>query len=300
MNNGVNAVVIYDDLTTHAVAYRQMALLLRRPPGREAYPGDIFFVHARLLERASQLTTGGSLTSLPIVQTFGGDLTGYISTNIISITDGQIFLVDTLFNSGIKPAIDLNLSVSRVGSAAQFKAMDFVSRRVKQIATMYRMYSTMSKVGGGDFDFAVHVRRGERLIEFMKQDVYVAYSLYKQVLGLYAISMREMDVILTKYVRSFFNFLSIKDTISMFPSKLCDSDFSVMYKHRFYLEAIIIINGIEFIQPLFDRFMPVACAYFAATLQIYAVHEVDIVVWAIRKRSEIAPLNNDVTLFNIV
>ncbi len=211
MRCGLDAVVIYDDLTQHAIAYRQMALLLRRPPGREAFPGDIFFVHSRLLERAAQLATGGSLTALPIVQTFGGDLTGYISTNIISITDGQIFLVETLFNSGIKPAIDLNLSVSRVGSAAQFKAMDFVSRRVKQIANMHRMFSTMSKVGGSGFDFAVHVARGERLIEFLKQNVYVTYTLYKQVFGLYALSLRNLDRLIPRYVHCFFEFISIKD-----------------------------------------------------------------------------------------
>jgi len=210
MRRGLDAVVVYDDLTQHAIAYRQMALLLRRPPGREAYPGDIFYVHSRLLERAAQLASGGSLTALPIVQTFGGDLTGYISTNIISITDGQIFLVETLFNSGIKPAIDLNLSVSRVGSSAQFKSMDFVARRVKLIANMHRMYASMSKVGGGDFDFAVHVARGERLIEFLKQDVYVTYSLYKQILGLYAISMREMDRILPRYMNCFLEFLALR------------------------------------------------------------------------------------------
>jgi F-type H+-transporting ATPase subunit alpha len=144
------------------------------------------------------------------VQTFGGDLTGYISTNIISITDGQIFLVETLFNSGIKPAIDLNLSVSRVGSSAQFKSMDFVARRVKVIANMYRMYASISKLGGGGFDFAVHVARGERLVEFLKQDVYVTYSLYKQILGLYAIAMREMDRILPRYMNCFLEFLALR------------------------------------------------------------------------------------------
>lgn len=211
MKKGLDAVVVYDDLTQHAVAYRQMSLLLRRPPGREAFPGDVFYIHSRLLERAAQLVNGGSLTALPIVQTFGGDLTGYISTNVISITDGQVFLVETLFNSGIKPAIDLNLSVSRVGSSAQFKCMDFVARRIRVIYNMHRLFSSLSKIGGGDFDSAVHVARGERLIEFLKQDVYVTYSLFKQVFGLYAISMREMDRILPSYAHCFFELLSLND-----------------------------------------------------------------------------------------
>lgn len=133
MAHGYNAVAVYDDLSQHAVAFRQLALLLRRPPGREAYPGDVFFLHARLLERAAQLLNGGSLTALPVIQTLGGDLSGYISTNVISITDGQIFLVKSLINKGIRPAVDLSLSVSRVGSAAQYSAMSFVSKRVKSV-----------------------------------------------------------------------------------------------------------------------------------------------------------------------
>jgi len=255
-------------------------------------------VHARLLERSAQSAAGGSVTALPIVQTFGGDLTGYISTNIISITDGQIFLVETLFNSGIKPAIDLNLSVSRVGSAAQFKVMDFVSRRVRQIVNMHRMYSTMSKVGGGDFDFAVYVRRGERLIEFMKQNVYVTYSLYKQVLGLYALSLREMDVISPRYIHCFFDFISIKDSLMMLPCEKCDADFIVLYKNIMYLEPMLVIYGIDSIQNLFDRFIRVCCAFFATTLQVRSVHEVELILWVIRERSE--KNNKDVTLFNIV
>jgi len=297
MSIGLNAVVIYDDLSVHAVAYRQMALLLRRPPGREAYPGDIFFVHARLLERSAQLSTGGSLTALPIVQTLGGDLTGYISTNIISITDGQIFLVDSLFNIGIKPAIDLNLSVSRVGSSAQVPAMDFVARRAKQIASMYRMYATLSKVGGGDFDFAVHVKRGERLVEFLKQGVYVTYSLYKQIFGLYAVSLREMDIILPRYIHCFFELFSIKDSLILFPN--CDIEFVGMYKNRIYIEAMLVIYGIDIMQPLFDRFVSAACSLFASTLQTNALHEVELIIWAIRQRSETSPVMTDITLLNI-
>jgi proton translocating ATP synthase F1 alpha subunit len=195
MNNGYNAVVVYDDLTQHAIAYRQMALLLRRPPGREAYPGDIFYLHSRLLERSAQLVCGGSLTALPIVQTLGGDLSGYISTNVISITDGQIFLVKSLINKGIRPAVDLSLSVSRVGSAAQYTAMTFVSKRIKTVYTLYKYYLGIARLGSDEPDVLVHVGRGDRLLSFFTQALYETYSFYKQVVCLYALSLESMDVI---------------------------------------------------------------------------------------------------------
>ena len=210
MNNGYNAVVVYDDLTQHAVAYRQLALLLRRPPGREAYPGDIFFLHARLLERAAQLVFGGSLTALPIIQTLGGDLSGYISTNVISITDGQIFLVKSLINKGIRPAVDLSLSVSRVGSAAQYSAMAFVSKRVKGIFSLYKIYAGIAKLGSEDPDVLLHVNRGERLLSFFTQDLYETYSFYKQVVCLYALTLDSTDVVLPNKVHMFFTLFSLK------------------------------------------------------------------------------------------
>ena len=210
MNNGYNAVVVYDDLTQHAIAYRQMALLLRRPPGREAYPGDIFFLHARLLERSAQLVHGGSLTALPIVQTLGGDLSGYISTNVISITDGQIFLVKSLINKGIRPAVDLSLSVSRVGSAAQYSAMAFVSKRVKSVFSLYKIFSGIAKLGSEDPDVMLHVNRGERLLAFFTQALYETYSFYKQVVCLYALTIDSTDVVLPNKVHMFFTLLALK------------------------------------------------------------------------------------------
>jgi proton translocating ATP synthase F1 alpha subunit len=210
MHNGYNAVVVYDDLTQHAVAFRQLALLLRRPPGREAYPGDVFFLHSRLLERAGQLVRGGSLTALPIIQTLGGDLSGYIPTNVISITDGQIFLVKSLINKGVRPAVDLSLSVSRVGSAAQYKAMSFVSRRVKSVYSLYRVYSGLAKIGSEDAEVLLHVNRGERLLSFFTQSMYETYSFYKQVVGLYALTMDAMDGVLPKKVHLFFTLFSLK------------------------------------------------------------------------------------------
>jgi proton translocating ATP synthase F1 alpha subunit len=210
MNNGYNAVVVYDDLTQHAIAYRQMALLLRRPPGREAYPGDIFFLHARLLERSAQLSKGGSLTALPIVQTLGGDLSGYISTNVISITDGQIFLVKSLINKGIRPAVDLSLSVSRVGSAAQYSAMSFVSKRVKIVFSLYKIYAGMAKMGGEDPEVMIHVNRGERMLNFFTQALYETYSFYKQVVCLFALTIESTDVVIPSKVQMFFTLLSLK------------------------------------------------------------------------------------------
>jgi proton translocating ATP synthase F1 alpha subunit len=209
MDHGYNAVVVYDDLTQHAVAYRQMALLLRRPPGREAYPGDIFYLHARLLERSAQLATGGSLTALPIVQTQGGDLSGYISTNVISITDGQIFLVKSLINKGIRPAVDLTLSVSRVGSAAQYSAMSFVSKRVKSMYSLYRIYAGIARLGGEDAEVALHVRRGERLMAFFTQAIYETYSFYKQVVGLFALTLDSMDLVLPSKTKLFLVLLGL-------------------------------------------------------------------------------------------
>lgn len=210
MAHGYNAVAVYDDLSQHAVAFRQLALLLRRPPGREAYPGDVFFLHARLLERAAQLLNGGSLTALPVIQTLGGDLSGYISTNVISITDGQIFLVKSLINKGIRPAVDLSLSVSRVGSAAQYSAMSFVSKRVKSVYSMYRIYAGIAKLGGEDQEVMLHVSRGERLLSFFTQELYQTYSFYKQVVCLYALTIDATDVILPSKVNFFFMLLSFK------------------------------------------------------------------------------------------
>ncbi len=210
-DRGYNAVVVYDDLSQHAVAFRQIALLLRRPPGREAYPGDIFYLHARLLERSAQLLKGGSLTALPVIQTLGGDLSGYISTNVISITDGQIFLVKSLINKGIRPAVDLGLSVSRVGSAAQYSAMVFVSKRVKSVFSMYRIYAGLAKIGGDDGEIMLHVSRGERLMTFFTQALYQTYSFYKQVVCLYALTIPATDAVRPNIVNIFFSLFALKE-----------------------------------------------------------------------------------------
>jgi proton translocating ATP synthase F1 alpha subunit len=210
-DNGYKAVAIYDDLSQHAVAYRQMSLLLRRPPGREAYPGDVFYVHSRLLERAAQMHRnlgGGALTALPIIETRGGDISAYIPTNVISITDGQVFLSTELANKGFRPAINIGLSVSRVGSAAQTLLMRELSRKLKGNYSFYNTFRGVDKLGG-DLDPIIwgHIKRGLRIDEFFKQGLYEPASYIKQVLGVFCLINGLVDTVDTKYVDVFFHFL---------------------------------------------------------------------------------------------
>ena len=189
-DNGMHALIIYDDLSKQAVAYRQMSLLLRRPPGREAYPGDVFYLHSRLLERAAKLNEtngGGSLTALPIIETQAGDVSAYIPTNVISITDGQIFLETELFNQGIRPAVNVGLSVSRVGSAAQTKAMKKVAGSIKLELAQYREMAAFAQFGS-DLDQATQklLNRGSKLTELLKQNQYSPLTVSEQVVLIYA------------------------------------------------------------------------------------------------------------------
>ena len=189
-DNGMHALIVYDDLSKQAVAYRQMSLLLRRPPGREAYPGDVFYLHSRLLERAAKLNEdhgGGSLTALPVIETQAGDVSAYIPTNVISITDGQIFLETELFYRGIRPAINVGISVSRVGSAAQVKAMKQVAGRIKLELAQYREMAAFAQFGS-DLDAATQrlLARGARLTELLKQDQYAPLPMEEQVVAIYA------------------------------------------------------------------------------------------------------------------
>jgi len=188
-DNGMHALIIYDDLSKQAVAYRQMSLLLRRPPGREAYPGDVFYLHSRLLERAAKLNDdkgGGSLTALPIIETQAGDVSAYIPTNVISITDGQIFLETELFNQGIRPAVNVGLSVSRVGSAAQTKAMKKVAGSIKLELAQYREMAAFAQFGS-DLDASTQklLNRGSKLTELLKQDQYSPMTVAQQVIAVF-------------------------------------------------------------------------------------------------------------------
>ena len=206
-DNGKHALIVYDDLSKQAVAYRQMSLVLRRPPGREAFPGDVFYLHSRLLERASKLSTdlgGGSLTALPIIETQEGDVSAYIPTNVISITDGQIYLETNLFNSGIRPAIDVGLSVSRVGGNAQIKAMKSVAGTLRLDLAQYRELEAFAKFGS-DLDQATlaQLTRGERMVEILKQNQYVPMDVEKQVAIIFGASKGYLDDIPVAQISDF-------------------------------------------------------------------------------------------------
>ena len=196
-DNGMHSLIIYDDLSKQSVAYRQMSLLLRRPPGREAFPGDVFYLHSRLLERAAKMSDevgAGSMTALPVVETQGGDVSAYIPTNVISITDGQIFLETELFFKGIRPAINVGLSVSRVGSAAQMKAMKQVSGSLKLELAQYREVAAFAQFGS-DLDAATQylLNRGARLTEVLKQGQFVPMPIEQQVVVIYAATKGYLD-----------------------------------------------------------------------------------------------------------
>ncbi|MFH1564333.1 MAG: F0F1 ATP synthase subunit alpha [bacterium] len=207
MDQGKHALVIYDDLSKHAVAYREMSALLKRPIGREAYPGDIFYVHSRLLERAARLSDekgGGSLTALPIIETLGGDVTSYISTNVISITDGQIYLENNLFNTGFRPAINVGLSVSRVGGAAQTKIMKKVAGRLRIDLSQYHEMEAFVKFGAEvDATTKAQLARGERGRELLKQVQYAPMPLAEEIVVLYAVTNGMMDEVPIKRIGDF-------------------------------------------------------------------------------------------------
>ncbi len=206
-DNGMHALIVYDDLSKQAVAYRQMSLLLRRPPGREAYPGDVFYLHSRLLERAAKLSDangGGSLTALPIIETQAGDVSAYIPTNVISITDGQIFLETELFNQGIRPAVNVGLSVSRVGSAAQTKAMKKVAGSIKLELAQYREMAAFAQFGS-DLDASTQklLNRGSKLTELLKQNQYSPLTVAEQVISVFTGVRGYLDDVELNQIKNF-------------------------------------------------------------------------------------------------
>jgi len=242
-DSGRHALIIYDDLSKHAVAYRQMCLLLRRPPGREAYPGDVFYLHSRLLERAAKMSDafgGGSLTALPIIETQGNDVSAYIPTNVISITDGQIFLESNLFYKGIRPAVNAGLSVSRVGSAAQCKSMKMIAGSLKLELAQYREVEAFEKFGSSlDAETRELLERGKKLVELLKQDQFAPLTIEEQVIMIFSatrgylrrvpienISLFEKDLLkfvnTKKIINPFLNFLKedLKNTQDIFDKVL--------------------------------------------------------------------------------
>ena len=213
MNNGKHVLIIYDDLSKHAVAYRALSLLIRRPPGREAYPGDVFYLHSRLLERAAKLDAahgGGSLTALPIIETQAGDVSAYIPTNVISITDGQIFLETELFHSGIMPAVNPGISVSRVGGNAQIKAMKKVAGSLKLLYSQYRELQSFAQFGSDlDADTKARLAQGERIVEVLKQGRSTPVPVEKQIAIIYAVTRDTLNNVKASDVRDYENQLFI-------------------------------------------------------------------------------------------
>jgi F-type H+-transporting ATPase subunit alpha len=224
-DNGKHALVIFDDLSKHAAAYREISLLLRRPPGREAYPGDVFYLHSRLLERSAKMSDkkgGGSLTALPVIETQAGDVSAYIPTNVISITDGQIFLETDLFNSGVRPAVNVGISVSRVGGSAQIKAMRQVAGTLKLELAQYRELAAFAQFGS-DLDKATQAQlnRGKRLVEILKQDQYKPLSFGKQIMVIYAGTNGFLDDLEVEQVRPFSE--ELNDYVESMNPKLLDT-----------------------------------------------------------------------------
>ena len=206
-NPGQHVLIVYDDLSKQAVAYREISLLVRRPPGREAYPGDVFYLHSRLLERACKLSKargGGSMTALPVIETQAGDVSAYIPTNVISITDGQIFLESDLFNAGVRPALNVGISVSRVGGAAQVKAMKQVAGSIKLELAQYRELAAFSQFGSDlDKSTLAQLNRGQRLVEILKQGQYSPMPVEKQVVIIWAATNGYTDDLPVPQVRRF-------------------------------------------------------------------------------------------------
>ena len=207
MDNGMDALIVYDDLSKHAVAYRQVSLVLKRPSGREAYPGDVFYLHSRLLERSARMSEdfgGGSLTALPIIETQAGDVSAYIPTNVISITDGQIYLETDLFYQGVRPAISVGLSVSRVGSAAQIKAIKQVAGKVKLDLAQFRELAAFAQFGS-DLDAATKARldRGQRIVELFKQKQYNPIPVEEQVAVMWAMQNGYLDAVPVDRVKEY-------------------------------------------------------------------------------------------------
>ena len=206
-DNGMHGLIVYDDLSKQATAYRQMSLVLRRPPGREAFPGDVFYLHSRLLERSSKLSEdlgSGSLTALPVIETQEGDVSAYIPTNVISITDGQIYLDTNLFNGGVRPAVDVGLSVSRVGGSAQIKAMKKIAGKLRLDLAQFRELEAFAKFASDlDDATAAQITRGRRMVEILKQNQYVPMSTANQVLIIYAANQGYLDDIELESVKDF-------------------------------------------------------------------------------------------------
>lgn len=262
MSKGYNPVMVFDCLTEHAVAYRQIALLLRRPPGREAYPGDIFYLHARLLERCAQLRKtlgGGSLTCIPLIETKLGDISAYIPTNVISITDGQIFLSRQMLNKGIRPAIYIELSVSRVGSNAQYQTMKEVCNAMKRDYRLYKDLEAMSKVTNDLTPYQKErINRGLLIRRVLNQSLYQSYTYLRELLILFCIQKGLLDKFNHKLIDIFFTILFHGHFCHAYIEDRLDLLFFVNSEKQEIMESFMMIGQVEDIEP---EFLPLFDAY---------------------------------------
>ena len=269
MHKGYHAIMVFDDLSEHAVAYRQIALLLRRPPGREAYPGDIFFLHSKLLERCAQLTKnlgGGSLTCIPIIETKMGDISAYIPTNVISITDGQIFLSKAMLNRGIRPAIYLELSVSRVGSKAQYTAMKEVSNVLRRDYRLFKDYEVMSKVSTDlDSRFIKYIERGRLIRKLFSQKLYQSYPYLKEVLSIHFLNKGFFDDINQKYIDIIIGLLFNGNFSHVYLKKL-DKPYEwftfLHYEKQLHIESLLMVSSIKVVDPYFVKIFELFINFF--------------------------------------
>lgn len=266
-DRGYRSIVIYDDLSSHAVAYRQMSLLLKRPPGREAYPGDIFYVHSRLLERAAQLHRNqgaGSLTALPIIETKGGDISAYIPTNVISITDGQIFLSSQLANRGFRPAVNIGLSVSRVGSSAQYDSLNVLGKKVKTDYSFFKTYEGIEKLGGDVNPIVLsYITRGKRINVFFQQSLYQTMRLYEQVMCLFALSEGFADDIDVNCVSNFFSLMFNQEL----GGKYLDPQYFPYVHYVNEMECFFVSYPISFFRKNFQAWLKAYKDYFLVNIQ---------------------------------
>jgi len=262
MSKGYNPVMVFDCLTEHAVAYRQIALLLRRPPGREAYPGDIFYLHARLLERSAQLKKsfgGGSLTCIPLIETKLGDISAYIPTNVISITDGQIFLSRQMLNKGIKPAIYIELSVSRVGSNAQYQTMKEVCNGIKRDYRLYKDFEPMSKVASDLTPYQRScVNRGLLIRKVLNQSLHQSYSYIRELLILFCVRKGLLDHFNHKLIDTFFTIFFQGHFSYAYVENRLDFFFFVDSEKQETMESFMMIGQVEDIEP---EFLPLFESY---------------------------------------
>ena len=270
-DRGYNSIIVTDDLSNHAVAYRQLSLLLRRPPGREAYPGDIFYIHSRLLERSAQLAKhhgSGSLTSFPLIETKGNDISAFIPTNVISITDGQIYLSLDMILQGIRPAINIGLSVSRIGSSAQYEILADLSKKLKKDYVLYQSYKGVEKIGGiTDPVVLSYIKRGRRILQFFKQSLFETCELVDQIICLFNLVEGYVDNVLEYLIGLYFKFIFNSGISGLFLSENDNHNLGILVSFHSIYEPFFFTHSISLISKQLNLWSSTYQAFFIAEVQ---------------------------------